>query len=132
MTVLVDSSVWIDHLRGVDTPAVHALRGILRDQSRELVTADLIVLELVRGCRTEREAARVGDMLLQFPCEPLGGVEAALRAATLYRRLRGQGTTVAKTVDLLIASWCIHEGVELLHDDADFHAFEHHGLRCLP
>ncbi|MFO6418700.1 PIN domain-containing protein [Hylemonella sp. W303a] len=129
MTVLVDSSVWIDHLRGDLTPAVHGLRGMLFDQSREVITADLITLEVVRGCRTERDAARVQAMLLRFPCASLGGIDAALRAAALYRKLRAKGVTLAKTVDLLIASWCIHEGVALLHDDADFDAAEGWGLR---
>lgn len=129
MTVLVDSSVWIDHLRGDLTPAVHGMRGMLLGQSQDIITADLIVLEVVRGCRTERDAARVQAMLRQFPCESLGGIDAALRAAALYRRLRTKGVTVAKTVDLLIASWCIHEDVTLLHDDVDFGAFEGWGLR---
>jgi predicted nucleic acid-binding protein len=129
MSLLVDSSVWINHLRGNVTPAVQGLRVALLARSEEIITADLIVLEVVRGCRTEREAMRVQSMLLGFPCVALGGVHAALRAATLYRKLRGQGVTIAKIVDLLIASWCIHEGVALLHDDADFLVFEQYGLR---
>lgn len=131
MSLLVDSSVWINHLRGHATPAVQGLRAALLARSEEIITADLIVLEVVRGCRTEREALRVQSMLLGFPCMALGGVNAALRAATFYRKLRAQGVTVAKIVDLLIASWCIHEAVALLHDDADFLVFERYGLQCM-
>jgi predicted nucleic acid-binding protein len=131
MSVLVDSSVWIDYLRGDPTPAVRALHAIMQAQNDDIITADLIVLEVARGCRTEGEADHISSKLLQLRCVSLGGVHAALRAAALYRELRGQGITVAKTVDFLIASWCIHEGVALLHDDADFLVFERYGLRQL-
>lgn len=131
MSVLVDSSVWINHFRGNLTASTQWLRRVLADNSAVLVGADLVLLEVVRGCRSDREAATMAARLQRLEMVELGGAEAALRAAHLYRKLRAAGTTVAKTVDLLIASWCIHEGVTLLHDDADFRAFERYGLRSI-
>ena len=136
MTVMVDSSVWINHLRGNLTQAVRQFRVLLQAQDRPVATADLIVLEVVRGARNDRHASEIEQALSQFDCARLGGFDEALRAAALHRKLRtsklpATGITVAKSVDLLIASWCIHERVTLLHDDADFAAFEPHGLVCL-
>lgn len=51
-------------------------------------------------------------------------------AAARYRALRALGVTIAKTADLIIASFCIAHGHSLLHRDRDFDAFERHcGLR---
>ncbi len=131
MSVLVDSSVWINHLRGQVTPSVATLRRLLADDSAHLLTADLVLHEVTRGCRSEREAALVAERLQGLEVVDLCGARAALSAAKLYRSLRAQGVTVAKTVDLFIANWCIHERAALLHDDKDFDAFTRHGLACL-
>ena len=131
MSVLVDSSVWINHLRGQVTPSVATLRRLLADDSAHLLTADLVLHEVTRGCRSEREAALVAERLQGLEVVDLCGARAALSAAKLYRSLRAQGVTVAKTVDLFIANWCIHERAALLHDDKDFDAFTGHGLACM-
>lgn len=130
-SVLVDSSVWINHFRGNITASVAQLHTFLAEETAEILTADLIVLEIVRGCRTNREALRVEEVLAQFDCISLGGLRASLAAAHRYRALRAKGVTVSKTVDLLIANWCIDEQVALLHDDRDFADFVPLGLACV-
>ncbi len=61
-----------------------------------------------------------------------GGVEIAVAAAENYRILRTKGITVRKTIDCLIATFCIREGHELLHRDRDFDPFEMHlGLQVI-
>jgi predicted nucleic acid-binding protein len=128
MRVLVDSSVWVNHLRGVATPTVLHLRSLAADFRHELLVADLIVLEVSRGCTTQREFDSTVAMFNGLECVDLGGKAACLQAARVYRALRAEGVTVAKTVDLLIASWCIANQTALLHDDKDFAAFESLGL----
>jgi predicted nucleic acid-binding protein len=60
----------------------------------------------------------------------LGGVDLALASARNFRRLRRLGVTVRKTLDCLIATYCIERGIPLLHADRDFAPFsEHLGLR---
>ena len=130
MTVMVDSSVWINHIGGRETPSVTKLRTLLLQESQTLMTADLVILEVVRGFRSDRLAADMARKLQRLEIAELGGIDACLRAAGLYRKLQSSGTTVGQTVDLLIASWCIHEGVALLHDDKDFKPLEKLGLRC--
>jgi predicted nucleic acid-binding protein len=138
--VLVDSSVWIDHLRGVRTPAVRRLGALLddldpasdADDPAELLVGDLVLAEVLRGINDDRQYAAVRAALLAFPQVTLGGTETALAAAGHYRALRRQGVTVRKVVDCLIAAWCIARGVALLHSDRDFDAFAaHRGLLTL-
>lgn len=62
----------------------------------------------------------------------LGGLELAIEAAKNFRKLRALGFTVRKTIDAVIATRCIMDGLELLHSDRDFDPFETHlGLRCV-
>lgn len=139
-SVFVDSSVWIDHLRGVPTPQTLALRGLLEaldpesgeDDPPAILMGDLVLLEVLRGIVDERAHTRTRDILLSFPQVGLAGTEAALAASEHFRHLRRQGITVRKTVDCLIASWCITRNVPLLHSDRDFEPFvEHLGLMTL-
>lgn len=130
--ILVDSSVWIDHLRGVRTPAVRRLAGLLdaldpdsgEDDPAELLVGDVVLLEVLRGIDDDRQHAAVRMALLAFPQVSLGGSAIALAAAEHYRVLRRRGVTVRGAVDCLIATWCIAHGVALLHGDRDFEAFE--------
>lgn len=59
---------------------------------------------------------------------PLVGEAIARQSARYYRRLRKQGITVRKTIDCLIATWCILHRVPLLHADRDFAPFVMLGL----
>lgn len=91
---------------------------------------DLVLMEVLRGIANDGAHARTRTILLSFPQVQLGGTGAALAAAGHYRALRRQGITVRKTVDCLIATWCIAKDVPLLHNDRDFDAFSQScGLR---
>ncbi len=50
----------------------------------------------------------------------------ARTAARNYRILRAKGITIRKTMDVLIATWCIEEQMPLLHRHRDFDPFEQH------
>ena len=126
--IVVDSSVWIDHLNDRRTARVVLLRQII---GRELVlVGDLILLEVLQGLRSDTEAARVERALRRFEVVSLLDGDRAPRAAANYRTLRARGITVRKTVDLIIGTFCIDESHTLLHDDRDFDPMEAHlGLR---
>ena len=58
------------------------------------------------------------------------GRTAAIESARNYRLLRKRGITIRRTIDCLIATFCINHNLPLLHDDQDFRPFEQHlGLR---
>ncbi len=122
--IVVDSSVWIDYLRAKATPQVDKLDVLIGQKS--LIVGDVILCEVLLGVSSEREARTVESALRQFDLVPMLGVEQALRAAALYRTLRGKGITIRKTIDLIIGAWCIAHGAKLLHSDADFTPMERH------
>jgi predicted nucleic acid-binding protein len=126
--ILVDSSVWIAHLRDNDIPAVHKLRAI--DPADQILVGDLILLEVLQGARDDAHAARIERNLRQFAIVPLLNEALAVRAAQHYRALRARGITVRGTIDLIIAAFCLAHGHHLLHHDRDFDALAAHlGLR---
>jgi predicted nucleic acid-binding protein len=129
--MLVDSSVWINHFRGRTTPSVATLRQWLELRGDAVLVADLVLLEVLRGVRNAKEEKLINQLMSELEVVEIGGEALCRDAAKLYARLRSKGVTVAKTIDLLIATWCIRERVPLLHDDADFKAFTPLGLRVI-
>ena len=120
--VIVDTTVWVDYLNGVATPKTDWLDEQASRQRLGLL--DLMVCEVLQGLATEREASRVLRHLRRFEILESGGVELAADAARNYRLLRAKGRTVRKTIDCLIATFCLRERHSLLHCDRDFDAFE--------
>ena len=128
--ILVDSSVWIDYLRGTASPQAEKLDALLG--TVPLAIGDLILTEVLQGCATDREFNAVKRTLSTLHTVNLGGLELAIEAAKNFRKLRALGFTVRKTIDTVIATRCIMDGLELLHSDRDFDPFETHlGLRCV-
>jgi predicted nucleic acid-binding protein len=128
--ILVDSSVWISHLRGERTPQVAKLESaVVREP---LLVGDLILLEVLQGARDDDHAARIERGLRRYAIVPLLGAEIAPRVAKNYRKLREAGVTVRKTADLIIGTYCIEHGHSLLHDDRDFDPMEEYlGLKVV-
>ena len=126
--VVVDSSVWIDYFNGRETRQTELLDSLLG--RRELIVGDLILTEVLQGFRSDREFRQVRRLFLAFPAVAMVGATLALRAAENYRRLRRRGISVRKTIDVLIATYCISRRLPLLHADADFDPMVRHlGLR---
>ena len=122
--ILVDSSVWIAHLRGHQTPATAKLEAAANREP--LLIGDLILLEVLQGARNESHAARIERALRQYALVPLLDVDLASRAARNYRKLRELGITIRKTADIIIGTFCIERRCLLLHDDRDFAPMEEH------
>ena len=120
--ILVDSSVWIDHLGNVFTRPVRRLRQLV-EQERILV-GDLILCEVLRGVRSETQAREVEAALRRFELVTLADPDLAVKAAENYRLLRRRGVTIRTTVDLIIGTFCMEHGHALLHSDRDFEPME--------
>jgi predicted nucleic acid-binding protein len=118
--LLVDSSVWIDIARGLDTAAVRFVE--LRDDDEELAITGLVFQEVLQGATDDATYARLRDMLsglLLLEPRELSTYEIA---AQLYRRGRAGGFTIRKPTDCLIAALALEHGALLVHKDRDFHA----------
>ena len=125
--VVVDSSVWIDYLRDISTPQTIFLDDLLA--TARVITADLVAAKVLQGVSTEKAAALTLDRLRLGAPLAIGGTEVAFEAARNYRRLRALGLTPRKTIDTLIATRCIADGLPLLFSDRDFQPFvDHLGL----
>ena len=122
--ILVDSSVWIAHLRCSLTVATSKLEAAVKREP--ILVGDLILLEVLQGARDEAHAARIERGLRRFDVVPLLDADLAPRAARNYRKLRDLGITIRKTADIVIGTFCIERRCALLHDDRDFAPMEEH------
>ena len=128
--ILVDSSVWIDYLRGVDTRQAERLDGLLGVEP--LAVGDLILAEVLQGTTSDKHFKEVMRLMTSLDVIQLGGYAVAVEAARNFRTLREKGVTVRKTIDCIIATRCIMGGMTLLHSDRDFDAFVTHlGLKSV-
>ena len=122
--VLVDTSVWVDYFDGRVTPQTEWLDRALGTES--LVSADLIVGEVLRGFGGGKEWEEARKAMQRFRVYAIGGLELTLRCAELQRQLRSRHAPVPGQVDCLIATFCLETGFPLLHSDPAFQPFEEH------
>lgn len=126
--VIADTSVWVDFLRGTKATHCDRMASLIEEQSVAL--CDRVLQEVLQGVRGDAEFRKVGTRLLALPCFNLGGHTLAVAAARNYRQLRRLGVTPRSATDVLIATFCVEEGHELLHDDRDFDFMAKHlGLK---
>ena len=127
--LVVDSSVWIDFFRGSDTPAKNALKSLLADGSSEIVVPDLVLYEVLRGFRHERDYRNAAQLMRGFSWEAAFSPELAQAAAQHYRAMVSLGFTIRSALDVMIGAFCIERDYTLLHSDRDFQTM--HNLRGL-
>ena len=119
--IFVDSTVLVDYFNGVNNCQVDYLDSILGNEL--VVIGDYVLTEILQGFRNNKDFRKAKNILLSFPCFDIGGKEIAIKSAKNYRYLRKKGITVRKTIDTMIATFCIENGLTLLHNDKDFEPF---------
>ena len=126
--ILVASSVWIDWFRGTPSSASDRLDALIGNA--DLLIGDIILTEVLQGFQAEADFSRARAALAEFPTIAIADPAVALAAAGHFRFLRGLGITVRKTIDTLIATRCLVDGLALLTSDRDFDPFVTHlGLK---
>jgi predicted nucleic acid-binding protein len=126
--ILVDSSVWVDYFRGTSGPEADRLDALLGEEA--LIVGDIVLAEVLPGFRSEADFGIALSLFDALPTVEIVGREVAIEAARNFRRLRARGVTVRKTIDTLIATWCILNETRLLYSDRDFDPFvDYLGLR---
>ena len=122
--ILVDSSVWIDYFTGKKTPAAEKLDSLL---GQDLVAiGDLMLVEVLQGFRADKDYRRAKELLLSLTVVNMLDTAITLKSAANFRKLRKKGITVRKTIDAIIATYCIENKLPLLHSDKDFKPFHKH------
>jgi predicted nucleic acid-binding protein len=128
--LVVDSTVWIDYFNGVENPHTDYLHNMV-DQQPVLV-GDLILAEVLQGFRDDADFEQARRALGKYLQAEMVNPALALQSARNCRLLRHKGITVRKTIDSLIATYCIENEHELLHTDSDFDGYETHlGLKVI-
>ena len=122
--ILVDSSVWIDYFSGRDSAQAELLDRLLG--KTPIAIGDLILTEVLQGFRRDQDFRTAKKLLDALAVYDMLGKRMALKSAENYRTLRKKGVTVRKTVDVIIASFCIDRSMPLLFSDRDFQPFVTH------
>lgn len=120
---LVDTSVWIEFLKGTNSRERHRLHRLI-DEEEDISITEIILTEILQGIKEDEDFKRVKGYLLEFPVHRPKGIETYLKAAEIYRDCRKKGKTIRKTVDCIIAAICIENSLTLLHKDSDFDIIE--------
>lgn len=128
--LVVDTSVWVDYFNGVENPQTDFLHAIL--DTTPILIGDLILAEVLQGFRRDQDFEMARHILGKFMQESMVNPELAVQSARNYRFLRQKGITVRKTIDSLIATFCIEKDHQLLHNNSDFDGYEELlGLRVI-
>ena len=122
--ILVDSSVWIDYFTGKSTPAADKLDSLLGEDL--VAIGDLMLVEVLQGFRGDTDFRQARELLLSLTVLNMLDTNIALQSANNFRKLRKKGITVRKTIDAIIATYCIENRLPLLHSDKDFEPFHKH------
>ena len=118
--ILVDTSVLVDYLKGLNNKSTQALDYVI-DSGIPYGINDFIYQELLQGSRTQEEFNKLKEYLETIPFYYLHlGKESFEKAAFLNFTCRKSGITIRSTVDLLIAETAIENNLFLLHNDKDF------------
>lgn len=122
--IVVDTSAWVELLRGTGSPVERRVRRLL-EQRTPLAATEVVVAELLAGASPDEETA-VRDLVDSVTVLPLVGVEDYEAAAELYRACRRGGETLRWMGDCLIAVPAIKLGAPLLQADRDFEKLARH------
>ncbi len=129
--ILVDSSVWIDYFNGNPSKSSEYLDAALGTEN--IIMGDLIMVEVLQGFKNDKDFKKAKQLLSSFEIHEMLNEGIAIKSAENFRILRKKGVTVRKTIDSIIATYCIENQVSLLQSDRDFLPFAKYlGLQLLP
>jgi hypothetical protein len=119
--ILADTSIWIDYFNGIVSQETDLLDSALSDGT--IAMGDLIFLEILQGFRDDKEFNRAKRTLATLDQYELFGTHMVDKCAYNYRFLRKKGITIRKTIDLIIATFCLENKIRLLFSDKDYVPF---------
>ena len=122
--LVVDTSVWVDYFNGQINPETDYLDRVFSEEL--ILVGDLILAETLQGFGEDQDFELAQAAFSRFEQTGMLNLQLAQQSAQHYRALRKKGVTVRKTIDCLIATYCIAENHTLLHRDSDFDGFEKH------
>lgn len=116
--ILVDTSAWVEFLRGTGSAAHLALRRAVAKE-QELGVLDVVRMELLAGA-AEDGVQDLGRFLARFEAVPSSSPADHELAGSLYRRARTSGRTIRSLVDCIVAAAALRLDVPVLAQDRDY------------
>ena len=115
--ILIDTSVWIEVFK--DKKGTESARIQTWLDNREVVLTRFNQLELLQGCRDDKEWLLLSSYL---ECQTYieVNIQTWQAAARIYFDLRRRGLTVRSPIDCCIAQIALENHLLLLHNDNDF------------
>lgn len=118
--ILVDTSVFIDYLKGKNNNSTQNLEYILESKIPYGIN-DFIYQEILQGAKDRKEFSLLKKYFETIPFYYLqNGKESYEKASMLHVVCKQKGITIRSTIDLLIAETAIENDLYLLHNDNDF------------
>ena len=114
--VLADTTVWVHYLRGGNPEVKDRIVPLILEN--RLATADIIIMELLRGVNSEKNFQILHDDLVALPRLVMDAATWKLAWKSGYQ-LRKAGVNVP-LADTLIAVIAVQHGCLLLHSDKHF------------
>jgi predicted nucleic acid-binding protein len=129
--IVVDSSVWIDLFKGRPSRQTEMLDQLLAEAEMPVLVGDVVMYEVLAGFRSQQEVERNRLLLENLILVSMLDFDLVPRAVANYQTLRRRGIRPG-TVDMIIGTYCIETGAELLTADRDFGPMRDHlGLRLV-
>ena len=129
--ILIDTSVWIDFLRGDNSPERRMLHDLIEDE-KDIAITGITLTEILQGIKQDKPFRATRDYLLEFPIYEPASSAAYVKAAWIYGECRKKGKTIRSTVDCIIAAICLENDWVVLHKDRDYDIIQECvGLRVL-
>jgi len=120
MSVIVDTSVWIDSFNPkIKTPEKKVLVQLIQNDN-PIFLCPVIYQEILQGIKENKAFERIKFILQQYRMINIDLMYVTNHAIDLYRHLRKKGITIRKSIDCLIASYAIITDMYILHNDSDF------------
>jgi predicted nucleic acid-binding protein len=117
--IVVDTSIWIDFLRGENSSERALLHRLIEDEEEISITG-IIMTEILQGIKDDKKYQITKYYLLEFPIYEPSGINTYIDAARIYRECRNNGKTIRSTIDCIIAAICLENDLSILHKDRDY------------
>jgi predicted nucleic acid-binding protein len=120
VVILVDTSVWVEHLRDTGSAAHRRLRDLVTSDPGSIATCEPVVMELLAGPTDPFTVRRIEDQLGTLEDLPVDPASDFRAAAAIARTVRRSGHTIRSLTDCLISAIALRHDAEVWHGDADF------------
>lgn len=125
---LIDSSAWIEYIRGTDSTACNEVDRLLQEEPDQVAMTEPVIMELLAGPTDPRLVADLEKLIDGLPLLPVDAFMDYRAAATAFHAVRQRGKSVRSIIDCLIAAVAARTGAVLVHQDRDFALL----AECLP